>query len=442
MNFKSLWMDDYDSSRKSVKLIGNLDTDTVIVGGGLAGILCAYMLKERGIDSVVVEAGLAGLGTTCNTTAKITAQHGLIYSRIEKQHGLNRAREYLSANQEALGEYRRLARDIPCDFEDKTAYVYSVNGREKLDEEAEVYRRMGVEPFIQENPPIPVRAVCALGMEGQAQFHPIKFINAMAGKLCIYEDTFVKEIKPGRVIARDGAINARRIILATHFPMVNLRGLFFMKLYQSRSYVLALKDAQDPGGMYIDEREGGLSFRSQGEYLLLGGGGHRPGEKGEGWQELRRMARAAYPGAKESHAWAAQDCMSLDSIPYIGRHSRSSRELFVITGFNKWGMTGCMAAAVLISQMISEGGGRYEALFSPSRSMLHPQLLVNMGQSASGLISFGKRCPHMGCALRWNPHERTWDCPCHGSRFDRKGNLINNPAKKELQISDNSFSKN
>lgn len=431
---KSLWMDDYDLSRLSDKLKGNIDTDVAIVGGGVAGLLCAHMLKERGIESVVVEAKWAGLGVTCNTTAKITAQHGLVYSKIEKSYGLNAAREYYAANQEAVEQYRLLAQDIPCDFEEKTAYVYSVAGRQQIDEEANVYRRMGVEAVIQEKPPIPVNAVCALGMEHQAQFHPIKFINAIARGVCIYEDTFVKEIQPGRVIAQDGVINARRIILATHFPMVNLQGLFFLKLYQHRSYVLALKGAQDPGGMYIDQQDGGLSFRSQREYLLLGGGGHKTGKRGGGWKELRSEAKAAYPNAQESHAWATQDCMTLDSIPYIGRHSRNNRELFTITGFNKWGITGSMAAAILISQLIDEGKGRYEKLFSPSRSMMHGQLLVNMGQAAVGLVSFGKRCPHMGCALKWNKQERTWDCPCHGSRFDKKGNLIDNPAKKGIRV--------
>ncbi len=431
---KSLWMDDYDLSRASVKLSGNIDTDTAIVGGGLAGLLCAHMLKERGIDSVVVEARRAGLGVTCNTTAKITAQHGLVYSKLEKQYGLDAASEYLSANQEAVEEYRRLARDIPCDFQEKTAYVYSLTSREKIDEEAKVYRRMGIEPVIQSRPSIPVSAVCALGMESQAQFHPIKFLNAIVGGLRIYENTFVNEIQPGRIFTQEGTINARRIILTTHFPMVNLQGLFFLKLYQHRSYVLALKGAQDPDGMYIDEQESGLSFRSQGEYLLLGGGSHHTGKKGGGWEELRRVAKAAYPGAQESHAWATQDCMTLDSMPYIGRHSQKNRDMFTVTGFNKWGITGCMVAGILISQMIDEGKGRHEALFSPSRSMLHPQLFVNMGNAVAGLVSFGKRCPHMGCALKWNKQERTWDCPCHGSRFDRKGNLIHNPAKKGIRV--------
>lgn len=430
----SLWMDDYNLEHQPVSLNGNIDTDTAIIGGGLAGVLCAHFLKERGVDNVILEAKQVGTGVTGNTTAKITAQHGLIYSRIEKRYGFHTAKAYLEANQEAVNAYRELAHRIPCDFEEKTAYVYSKNDRRKLDNEADLYRRMGVDAVFLSHPPIPVNTVGALGMQRQAQFHPIKFINGITDGLCIYENTFVTDIRPGKVITEKGTVHAKRIILTTHYPMVNMRGLYFMKLYQQRSYVLALSEAQDPGGMYIDEKEGGLSFRTHNGYLLLGGGNHQTGKKGGGWAELRRVAEKAYPGSQEQYAWAAQDCMTLDAVPYIGRHHQHNRELYVATGFNKWGMTGCMAAALLLSELITEGDSRYANLFSPSRSMMHPQLFVNMGQAILGLISFGKRCPHMGCALKWNPQECTWECPCHGSRFDRKGHLIDNPAKRGIHI--------
>lgn len=430
----SLWMEDAQPDRSSVTLSGNLEADTVIVGGGLAGILCAYMLGERGVDCVVVEAKRIGMGITRNTTAKITAQHGLVYSQIEKQYGLGAAKAYFHANQEAVKAYRRLVCHIPCDFEEKTAYVYSRDDRKKLEEEADLYRRMGIDAIWLENPPIPVPTVGALGMQGQAQFHPLRFLNGVAEGLRIYEDTLATEIRPGEVITDKGIIRARRIVLATHYPMVNLRGLYFMKLYQHRSYVLALTGAQDPGGMYIDEREDGLSFRTYHDYLLLGGGSHHTGKTGGGWAELRRVASTAYPNAEEHYAWATQDCMTLDAMPYIGRHRRHDRELFVATGFNKWGMTGAMVAARLLAELIAEGSSRYARLFNPSRSLLHPQLFLNVGQAAVGLLSFGRRCPHMGCALKWNPEERSWDCPCHGSRFDEDGSLIDNPAQRGIDI--------
>lgn len=430
----SLWMDNYKPEHQYTSLNGNIDTDTAIVGGGLAGILCAHLLKERGIDCVVVEAKQIGTGVTCNTTAKVTAQHGLVYSQIERRYGFHAAKAYLEANLEAVDAYRHLSRGISCDFEEKTAYVYSKSDRKKLDDEATLYQRMGIDPVFLRRPPIPVSTVGALGMGHQAQFHPIKFINSVSNGLRIYENTYATHIQQGKVITKTGTVHAKRIILATHYPMVNIQGLYFMKLYQHRSYVLALSEAPDPGGMYIDEKEDGLSFRTHNGYLLLGGGDHRTGKKGGGWAELRHVAKEIYPGSQERYAWATQDCMTLDAMSYIGRYHGHNRELYVAAGFNKWGMTGCMVAARLLSELISEGSSRYALLFSPSRSMMHPQLFVNVGQAALGLLTFGKRCSHMGCALKWNPQEHTWDCPCHGSRFDRKGNLIDNPAKRGIHI--------
>ena len=198
----SLWMDAYKSENRYAPLSGNIDTDTAIVGGGLAGILCAHLLKERGIDSVVVEAKQIGTGVSCNTTAKITAQHGLAYSQIEKQYGFHAAKEYLEANQAAVEAYRRLAQTIPCDFEEKTAYVYSQSDRKKLNEEAALYRRMGVDPVFLKQPPIPVSTAGALGMARQAQFHPIKFINGVCTGLRIYETPLLRTFSRERSLPK------------------------------------------------------------------------------------------------------------------------------------------------------------------------------------------------------------------------------------------------
>ena len=184
--------------------------------------------------------------------------------------------------------------------------------------------------------------------------------------------------------------------------------------------------------MYVDEDEKGLSFRNYGDRLLLGGGSHRTGKQGGGWRELERFAARRYPDAQETVRWATQDCMSLDGVPYIGPYSKRTPGLFVATGFNKWGMTSSMAAAQILTDLVLERNNPYAAVFSPSRTILRPQLAVNGLESLLGLLTpTAPRCPHMGCALKYNAAEHSWDCPCHGSRFGEDGKLINNPASDD-----------
>jgi glycine/D-amino acid oxidase-like deaminating enzyme len=235
-------------------------------------------------------------------------------------------------------------------------------------------------------------------------------------------------------ITDHGRIQAEKVIVATHFPFLNRHGSYFLKLYQHRSYVLALENADFPGGMYIGSEENSLSLRAFGNQLLLGGGGHRTGKQGGGWKELSAFAARAYPQAQEIARWATQDCISLDGVPYIGQYSRNTPNLFVATGFNKWGMTGSMVAAKILTNLILEQENPWAEVFSPSRSILKPQLAINGSESVLNLLRpTVPRCPHMGCALKWNAAERSWDCTCHGSRFAEDGKLLNNPAQKRLK---------
>ena len=231
-----------------------------------------------------------------------------------------------------------------------------------------------------------------------------------------------------------GKIRAKKIIVATHFPFLNSHGSYFLKLYQQRSYVLALENGPEVDGMYIGAEKNSLSFRNAGDYLLVGGGGHRTGKKGGGWKILEDFATEHYPHTTIAWRWATQDCMSLDGIPYIGNYSARTPDLYVATGFNKWGMTTSMAAAMILTELIVKGESDYAGLFSPSRSILKPQLAVNALESVSNLLRPTRpRCTHMGCALHWNKQERSWDCACHGSRFAEDGKLLNNPARKKLR---------
>lgn len=428
-------------------LAGDVKTDVLIIGGGIAGLLCAYMLEQSGIDYILVEADRICNGVTKNTTAKITAQHGLIFDRLIREFGTEKAAMYLRANEEALAEYRRLAQKIDCDFENSDSYVYAVRNAEGLEKEMCALDKIGFRAEYVEKLPLPFSTFEAVKFPSQAQFNPLKFLKAIVQGLHIYEHTKVKEMGVHKAITERGTITAENIIVATHYPFINKHGAYFLKIYQSRSYVLALDtgdydmrtenrkpENKNLDGMYADENDKGLSFRTYDKYLLLGGGSHRTGKKGGNWAELADFANEYYPHAKEVSRWATQDCMTLDMVPYIGRYARHTDGLYVATGFNKWGMTSSMAAAMLLRDMILGRSNEYAPVFSQERTIFRKQLAINMAESTMNLLTFSqKRCPHMGCALKWNPVERSWDCPCHGSRFTREGELIDNPATDDLE---------
>ncbi len=421
------------SRPKFEKLQGDISTDVLIIGGGMAGLLCAFFLKERGISCILAEADKICSGITKNTTAKITVQHGLIYNQIARRFGMDGARLYYKAQNTALEKYRQLCKEISCDYEEQPSFVYSRKDLKKLEREADVLERIGCQAALVKEIPLPVSALGAVKISHQAMFHPLKFAFCLAKGLPIFEKTKIKQLSQNIAVTDSGRIRFKKAIVATHFPFINKHGSYFLKLYQHRSYVLALENAPDLHGMYVDEDEKGLSFRNHNGLLLLGGGSHRTGKQGGNWKELESFARKYYPSAKILARWATQDCMSLDKMPYIGPYSAQTSDLYVATGFNKWGMTSSMVAANVLCDMVEEKKNEYAHLFSPSRTVLRPQLFLNVLESAMGLVSFSTpRCPHLGCALKYNPAEHSWDCSCHGSRFKEDGELIDNPAKKGL----------
>lgn len=431
---KSLWE---KLSKKPIfnQLKGDTKTDVLIIGGGITGVLCAYMLENAGISYILVEASEIGSGTTKNTTAKITSQHGLIYNKLEREFDIEYAKKYLQINENALDKFRELCKNIDCDFEEKDSFVYSLNNRKKIEDELTTLEKIEFKAEFSDKLPLPFSVDGAVKFPKQAQFNPLKFIYEISKNLNIYEHTPVREFIGTTAVTDFGKIYAEKIIVATHFPFLNKYGSYFIKMYQHRSYVIALENAQNVNGMYVDENQTGLSFRNFGNLLLLGGGSHRTGKKGGNWQELRNFANKYYPKANEKYHWAAQDCMTLDDSAYIGSYSSKTNGLYVATGFNKWGMTSSMVSAMILCDMVQEKENEFTDIFSPSRTILRPQLFKNIFETTSNmLIPTTKRCSHLGCALKWNPYEHTWDCSCHGSRFTENGKLIDNPATKDLNL--------
>lgn len=416
----------------------DIRTHVLIIGGGITGILCAYYLHNAGVDYCLLEKNSICSGITQNTTAKITSQHGLIYSRLIRGEGAEKAGLYLKAMEFAKKRYHDIGSFADCDMEEKDAYVYARNDRAALEKEMAALERIGFQAELTEQTKLPFETVGAIRFPNQLQFHPLKFLSALSQGLNIYEHSEVREMTEYFALTGKGSVAAEKVIVATHFPFINTRGSYFMKLYQERSYVLGLKNAMDVEGMYIDAEKGGFSLRNYGDLLLFGGGSHRTGKCMSGCEALKKSAAEYFKDAEIAAEWAAQDCMSLDGMPYIGPYSHSTPDLFVGTGFNKWGMTGAMLTAMILTDEVQGKENEFAALFSPSRNIIKPQLAVNAFEAMKGILHFSRhsRCSHMGCVLQWNSAEQTWECPCHGSRFNQDGELLDNPARNPMKKKD------
>lgn len=464
---KSIWRQDTLISANH-SLQRDTCVNTVIIGAGMTGVLTAYLLKKKGIDAIVLEAARIGSGQTQNTTAKITSQHGLFYSKMLHKVSRRRLKGYAMANEEAIDRYGQIIKDekIECDFERLPAVLYTTDDYSirKMKNEANMAKKLGINAYYTENMTEPslkaVNAKAAVCFEKQAQFHPLKFLKAITRDLTIYENTPVLSVKGHTVYTNKDRIEADHIVFATHYPFINMPGFYFMREHQERSYVLALKNIPKLSAMYYSIDKNGLSLRSHGDMLLLGGGNHRTGKrttcKNEevGYTFLRKMKEKYYPEAEIITAWSAQDCMPHDDIPFIGKYSVFRPYWYVASGFKKWGMTTSMIAADIISDAIristdcgvktkdsGEGIARYAQVFSPQRFLLRAsfcKLMIDLWESTAGLIkgifsTADRKCPHMGCRLEWNDEEKSWDCPCHGSRFTHEGKVLDNPAQVDIQ---------
>lgn len=477
---KSLWEIDFELDKRDT-LNEDISTSTLVIGAGMAGLLTAYKLHTMGEDVVVVDCDTVAGGQTKNTTAKITSQHDNIYSTLLTKFEKSLVAQYANANQLAIKEYRDLiiSENIDCDFKIAPSYLYSCNDEEKIKQEYTAAQSLGIDAQLTNKTELPFPVSLAVRFENQAQFSPLKFIKHICKDLTIYENTRVISIdKENLVKTSGGYIFARNIVFACHFPFVNFPGLFFARMHQERSYVLALENAIKLNGMYKSIDSNGNSFRCYKDYLLLGGEGHRTGDNflGNKYENLRNTANKMFPQSNEVAHWSAQDCITADGVPYIGRYPMTKRSWYVATGFGKWGMTSSMIASNIISDLILDKKPKNADIFTPDKFRIHsiPEIVKDTAVSVknlykekftssnlclnqipvgnAGIINFKGnkfgvyrksdneiyfvtvKCPHLGCQLTWNDDEKTWDCPCHGSRFDYKGKCISNPAQESIYV--------
>lgn len=479
MTEKNFWFN--SGSEKSAH--GRLDSDTacevLVIGGGISGVLTAYFLSQSGVDVVLADASRILSGQTACTTAKITSQHGAKLSRIASNFSTKTALEYLNANENAVSRYEKLIVDnhISCAFERLPSYLYSVKSDSILQKEYAIASRSSVAVSLCRHTSLPFDVVSALKFDNQAQFNPIAFLSHLTKNLRIYENTRITRVEDTTAYCDKLKIRAKKVVFATHYPIVNFPGYYFMRMHQSRSYVVVLKNADELGAMYYSADKGGLSFRNYNGLMLLSSCSHRTGESiphAEPYKYLEQKGKEFYPDSSVVFRYSAQDCMTADLIPYAGQYSPSKPNWYVLTGYSKWGMTNAMVCAELVTNMILNIDDPLRKLYDPHRfntSCVKP-VLKEVSHAASGLVksvfgipinsisdipyggakiveykgkrravykseqgeifSISPRCSHLGCRLQWNSAEKTWDCPCHGSRFSYTGELIDSPAQCSL----------
>ncbi|WP_124067811.1 FAD-dependent oxidoreductase [Clostridium sp. E02] len=443
---KSIWTESVRIPKRN-HLSGNKRTEVVVIGAGMAGILTAFYLQRHGVHVVVLEADRIGSGQSGFTTAKITSQHNLIYQKLEKTVGKETARLYGRANQLAVEEYGKLIGHfgIPCHYEETEAYLYSVQESEILRREAECAKRLGLPASFTGETNLPFSVFGAVRFDRQAQFHPLEFLDAMSAGLTVFERTRVLEVQGNEVITDHGVVKADKVVFTCHSPFVNVPGFYFAKMYQEKSYVTEWKPVASLKGMYLGIDHKSYSFRQVGDRLLLGYGSHRTGKlpKENPFTAMKRTGEHLFPGAVELLRWSAQDCMTLDGMPYIGKFSIFRPDWYVATGFGKWGMSSSMVAAKILSMQIMGKKTPYDGVFSPQRHHLKAAAKTGLFHgiaSAKGLSKGMQKgavcCPHLGCRLVWNRYDKRWECPCHGSSFEINGKISSGPAQQGIPFID------
>ncbi len=489
----SYWLDTKDKIQFP-SLGENKETKICIIGGGMTGLSTAYYLTKLGYPVILLEKDRIGEHTSGNTTAKITSQHGLFYDYLLQSLGEKQASQYYFANEQAIRNIENIVQkeNISCHFKRQNAYVFTEAEKsvEKIKKEIKAVEKIGGHAKFVKDLPIPVSCKGAICFENQAQFHPYLYMQGLANCITnqggqIYENSKVYDLKSNRdfyeIITEKAKIHASIVILSTHYPIVNFPGFYFMKMYQEVSYLIAFETQYaNWEGMYINDEQPTISLRkTESGLVLLGGQEHKTGEKvplKDRYTNLEVRAKNLFPDAKVHYKWNTEDCIPLDKIPYIGEFSNLMPNVYVATGYKKWGMTHANIAANIITDKIQGKESPYADVFDATRlkPIKNYQELIQMGKQVGksfvldklkmpkellkelqpeegkileiggqkvGVYCDNQRnyhfvkpvCSHLGCELTWNPLDKVWDCPCHGSRFSYDGESLEAPSIKHLE---------
>lgn len=445
MLHKSFWIDGIGRpSFPSLK--GSVVADVAVVGGGITGLVTAFMLKEAGLKVVLVEAGSIGGGVTGHTTAKVTYAHGLVYQSLISYLGVRNARLYADSNAMALDWIASLSRRFDCDFHRSDSYIYVGDNFGRLESELSAVRMLGLPAVLVDDPPLRLIGKGALRYANQGRFHPMKFligISSLIGKGVIFENSRAKAIEEGVVKTENGEVKAKKIIVATHYPVFDDNN-YFLKLFPWRSYVLAMKLKEPfPDCLFYRDDYPFHSFRTYNDLVIFGGEDHRTGQVSDTSERYRRLldfARSNFSVKSVEYRWSTQDNLTPDFVPFVGSKGKG---IFVASGFQGWGMTNSVVAAFVLSGSVVGKKSKWAGIYDVSRGMSFRAFPNMIRENAGGLGHFvksrfvkGRKCTHMGCRLTWNDAENSWDCPCHGSRFSADGKVLHSPAIEPLKEKD------
>lgn len=496
---ESLWISDTKKTNYQT-LEEDERADVCVIGGGIVGAITAYLLTKKGLNVIVLEKDKLCMGVTANSTAKLTSQHGLFYKYLYDEYGADFAKLYLESNENGIKLAEEIIQNenIDCDFEKKDSYVFAttITELEKVKQELKTLNKLGFDAEYVENIEIPADNVLgAIKFKNQAQFNARKYTLQLFEKTSnlgakIYENSKVEKIeKMGEnysISVGKNEVTAKYVVIATHYPIKNFPGVYFSKMYQDKTYVIAVDIGENKkmiDGMFIQSCEPIISFRTakynEKELLIVAGSGHKTGQPNskieDNFINLENYIKKYYPNSKVVFKWSTEDCITLDKIPYIGKFSNLLPNMYVATGFKKWGMSTSHVAGKIITDLILNNKNKYADIYKATR--LNPikniKELGNMIKESTNSLLLNKLkpintefkdiklgeggiveidgekvgiykrndgeifavkpyCGHLGCLISWNNLEKTWDCPCHGSRYDYMGNIITEPTVKGL----------